>query len=65
MNNTYSIRLVNKMSYHVRTLLGYDENNLGVFRVLKGFEKYGPITVDEKTYKYLINCQPNVRLIDN
>ena len=63
--NTYSVRLVNKMSYPVRTLLGYDESNLGVFQVLTGFEKWGPITVDEKTYKYLISCQPNVRIIDN
>ena len=60
--NTYSVTLYNTVSYPVNSLIGFDKNRMGLYRVLEPFESYGPIMVEETTYKFLKECQPNIKV---
>lgn len=49
----YSVLVRNKRRYPVRVLIGRDMDNVAVYRVLRQYETYGPIQIDQAVFDLL------------
>ena len=53
----YNVLVRNKRRYPVRIMIGRDASAMGIYRVLKQYETYGPLQVEQSVFDLLVRSQ--------